>query len=195
MKVFGIGMQRTGTTSLVQALNVLKIKTRQFPSELFYDIDHAIIREFDGFADNPIPLLYKELDEKHPNSKFIHTTRDEREWLKSVRWLFTNGSEKFDWQNEKHKNVIHEMHTKLYGTATFDEATFLEKYRAYNRDVHEYFANRPDDVLEFDVTRSDGFDKLCPFLNKQMPDTPFPHQNKSEGILKGWARRILQKIR
>ena len=64
MKVFGIGMQRTGTTSLARALNMLGVRTLQFPTPLFRDLDHPVGREFDGFTDNPIPLLYEELDAK-----------------------------------------------------------------------------------------------------------------------------------
>ena len=61
MKVFGVGFQRTGTTSLSVALNTLGIKTLQFPKELYNDIDHDVIREFDGFTDDPVTLLYQEL--------------------------------------------------------------------------------------------------------------------------------------
>lgn len=195
MKVFGIGMQRTGTTSLVQALNVLGIRTRQFPTELFRDLDHPVIREFDGFADNPIPLIYRELDSRYPGSRFIHTIRDEGEWLESVRWLFTDGARKFDWNHETHRDVIRDMHLRLYGTTTFDEATFLEAYRAHDRDVRAHFASRPGDLLTIDLTRGDGFDELCPFLDSPMPDAAFPHRNRSEGAWKGWARRILRAVR
>lgn len=194
MKVFGIGLQRTGTTSLAKALNILKIKTQQFPIELYHDIDHSIIQRFEGFTDNPIPLLYKQLDKKYPNSKFIHTVRSEGEWIKSIQWLYTLGSKKFEWKNEQRKDVIREMHVKLYGTATFDEALFLQKYRAYNRDVTEYFANRPADLLVLDLTQGDGFDKLCSFLGKGKPGAPFPHRNKSEAFWKVAARRVVKKI-
>ena len=28
------------------------------------------------------------------------------------------------------------------------------------------------------ITQGDGWDKLCPYLNKDIPDTAFPHSNK-----------------
>lgn len=195
MKVFGIGMQRTGTASLVAALNILNIKSRHFPSELFYDINHPIIEEFAGFADNPIPLLYQELDKRHPSSRFIHTIRDESEWLESVRWLFGEGSKKFAWQHERHRDVIREMHTKLYGRTTFHETAFLEAYRAHNREVRAYFANRPNDVLTLDLTRGDGFEKLCSFLGKPMPGRSFPHRNPGKDLWADWVRRIFPGMR
>ncbi|NIR73097.1 hypothetical protein GWN75_31990, partial [candidate division KSB1 bacterium] len=95
MKVFGVGFLRTGTSSLTKALNLLGIKTLQVPKQLYYDIDHDIIREFEGFTDSPITLLYKELDKRHPNSKFIHTIRDEKTWLTSIEWFYTIGKVKY----------------------------------------------------------------------------------------------------
>ena len=91
MKVFGIGLQRTGTMSLAKALNILQIKTLHWPWQLLHDSDHEVLREFDGFVDFPIPLMYKKLDVKYPSSKFILTVRDKNSWLGSVQWLFTTG--------------------------------------------------------------------------------------------------------
>ncbi|RMD92913.1 MAG: hypothetical protein D6813_05050, partial [Calditrichaeota bacterium] len=153
MKVFGVGFQRTGTTSLATALNMLGIKTLQFPKELYYNIDHEIIHQYDGFTDDPITLLYKELDKRHPNSKFIHTIRDEESWLKSIKWLFTVGRIKFKESFQKYGD---EFNRQLFGTTEFDEQLFLETYRKYNRDVAEYFADRQEDYLLIDFTRGEG---------------------------------------
>lgn len=192
MKVFGVGFQRTGTTSLATALNMLGIKTLQFPKELYYNIDHEIIHQYDGFTDDPITLLYKELDKRHPNSKFIHTIRDEESWLKSIKWLFTVGRIKFKESFQKYGD---EFNRQLFGTTEFDEQLFLETYRKYNSDVAEYFADRPEDYLLIDFTRGEGFEKLCPFLGKPIPNAPFPHRNKKEGIWKVFARRFYQSAR
>jgi len=167
---------------------MLGIKTLQFPKELYYDLDHDIIRKFDGFTDNPLPLIYRELDKRHSNSKFIHTIRDEDSWLKSVKWLFTTGAVKFNWQNHKFAD---EFHTALYGTTQFDETIFLKKYRAYNQQVRDYFANRPNDYLLFNIEAGDGFEKLCPFLGRPIPaNTPFPRRNQSEAVLKVRGRKL-----
>ena len=187
MKVFGVGFQRTGTTSLSVALNTLGIKTLQFPKELYNDIDHDVIREFDGFTDDPVTLLYKELDKRHPKSKFIHTIRDENSWIKSIHWLLTTGKVKF---KESFSKYGDEFNMKLFGTTEYDEKLFLETYRKYNEEVFNYFANRPDDCLVIDFTKGEGFEKLCPFLGKPMPDRPFPHRNKQEGVWKVYGRKF-----
>ena len=177
-------MQRTGTTSLARALRLLGIKTRDCPKELYEDIEHDVIREFDGFTDNPIPLLYRELSQRHPGAKFIHTERDEQKWLQSVEWLFTVGAAKFSW--DRHPEFA-EFHRDLYGTSEFDPGTFLEKYRTHNREVREFFADRPGDLLIVDLSRGHGFEAICPFLGLEAPGVPFPHSNKKEEM---WAIRL-----
>ncbi len=187
MKVFGVGFQRTGTTSLSVALNTLGIKTLQFPKELYNDIDHDMIREYDGFTDDPVTLLYKELDQRHPKSKFIHTIRDEKSWIKSIHWLLTTGKVKF---KESFTKYGDEFNMKLFGTTEYDEKLFLETYRKYNDEVFNYFVNRSDDCLVIDFTKGEGFEKLCPFLGKPLPDRPFPHRNKQEGAWKVYGRKL-----
>ena len=192
MKVFGVGFQRTGTTSLAVALDMLGIKTLQFPKELYYDIDHDVIREYSGFTDDPIPLLYKELDQRHPGSRFIHTVRDETSWLESVEWLLTTGAVKFGESLGKYGN---EFNMQLFGRTTFDRERFLETYRAYNEEVAGHFANRPDHYLALDITQGEGFEALCPFLDRPMPAAPFPHRNKQESLARVRGRRIYQAAR
>jgi len=192
MKVFGTGMQRTGTTSLAKALQHLGIPTRDHPKDLFHDIDHEVIRQYDGFTDNPIPLLYRELDARHPGSKFIHTERDEAAWLKSVEWLHTLGAKKFHWELIPELEGIHRA---LYGTTTFDAEVFLATYRRHNREVREYFADRPDDLLVLDITAGQGFELLCPFLGVDPPEEPFPHWNKQENVWRVRLRNLRNRLR
>ena len=42
----------------------------------------------------------------------------------------------------------------------------------------------PDRLLEWDI--SDGWEPLCKFLGKPVPDIPFPHANAAVG---GWKTR------
>ena len=176
MKVFGTGWQRTGTTSLGQALNALGVRTRQYPWPLLDNLNHPIIHRFDGFCDNPIPIVYRDLDRLHPGSKFIHTIRDEEGWLKSVQWLMTGGAVKFQWDTLPKG---WEMIERLYGTREYDEKIFRERYRRHNEQVLEYFSARPGDLLVIDLTQGDDFNKICPFLGLPVPDESFPHRNTS----------------
>ncbi len=191
MKVFGTGFQRTGTTSLARALRALGIATRDCPAELWRDLDDDCIRRHDGFTDNPIPLVYRELDARHPGAKFVHTERDEEAWLKSVEWLFTVGAVKFRWDSNPH---FHEFHQALYGTTRFEPEVFRQRYRRHNLEVREYFAARPDDLLVMDISRGQGFELLCPFLGVPIPAEPFPHGNQREPAWRVRLRRLRSRI-
>ena len=88
---------------------------------------------------------------------------------------------KFNWDGIPE---LAEINRALYGTTTFDRDVFLETYRRHNREVREYFADRPRDLLVLDITAGEGFEVLCPFLGIELPKEPFPHWNKQEGAWK-----------
>lgn len=76
--VIGIGFHKTGTFTLDTALKklgykVLGAKTELASALLHSDIESVlkITEKYDAFQDNPWPLLYKELNRKFSNSKFI----------------------------------------------------------------------------------------------------------------------------
>jgi len=192
MKIFGTGWQRTGTTSLARALAELGFATRDYPKELLHDLDHEVVRAHDAFTDNPIPLLYRELDRRHPGARFIHTERDEGTWLASCEWLFTVGRAKFNWKDHP---IVDEIHVALYGTTEFEPHLFLERYRRHNLEVRQHFADRPGDLLIMDITQGQGFEVLCPFLGVPAPAAEFPHWNKTESFWKVLARRVARRLR
>ena len=192
-KVFGIGLQRTGTTTLTAAMRLLGYRSIHFPAALWDDPDHALLNEYDAFFDNPIPLLYKNLDAGFPGSKFILTTRDEEGWLKSCEWLFTEMREPWGFDTSKR---LQAMHTHAYGTNHFDEAAFREAFRAHHDDVRAHFADRPHDLLVLDIAEEDKWTPLSTFLGVPQPRVPFPHQNPS-GRFERWtrdARKTLGKV-
>ncbi len=191
-KIFGTGWQRTGTTSLASALTMLGIPTRQYPWELLDDPHHSILEKFQAFTDNPIPLLFRQLDARFPGSRFIHTQRDEAGWLKSVEWLMTVGEKKFGFERLPKG---YEMFDRLYGTRAFDPDLFLGRYRRHNESVREYFADRHEDILYLDITAGEGFEPICAFLGMPQPAIPFPHKNFQEPLWRGHLRRLMIRVR
>jgi hypothetical protein len=89
--VFCVGFHKTGTTSLQAALQILGYRVcgvrLELASSLLMGDVAATLRltdRYDAFRDNPWPALYRELDVRHPKSRFILTTRTEDAWLHSV---------------------------------------------------------------------------------------------------------------
>ncbi len=160
---------------MAEALNGLGIKAVHFPFALYQDLENEIVRKYEGFTDNPIPLYYKQLDVRYPNSKFILTTRDESDWLSSMKWLFEKGRVKFRWGDQ-----LDEMHEELFGTSVFDERMFLDKFRSHNEEVTRYFSDRSDDLLIMNLKTNFNYYCLCEFLGRKVPEKPFPRRNMAD---------------
>ncbi|MCA9100937.1 MAG: hypothetical protein KDA63_07310 [Planctomycetales bacterium] len=177
MKIFGIGLSKTGTTSLAVALETLGFNARHAVSSLD-EID-----DVDAVTDE-MATIYQRLDEEYPGSKFILTVRDEASWLRSCRHHFR--------QPVPADHPIHDVLMALYGTTVFEREKFLAGYRRHSEAVREYFRGRPDDLLVLDlVSGGEGYRELCAFLECPMPDAAeFPKENVS----RSW-RRIWRKLR
>ena len=70
------------------------------------------------------------------------------------------------------------IYGEKFGSPVGNERIYIERYEQHNREVREYFKDRPDDLLVFRLTEGDGWKKLCTFLGEPVPGTPFPHKNR-----------------
>jgi hypothetical protein len=154
--------------------------------------DPDIFDRYDAMGDVPIPLFYRELDRKFPGSKFILTVRDEGHWLKSMKWMYEEGSVLW-----KHGVLDDELKYQTYGTTRYDPDIMLKAYRCHNREVAEYFERRPEDMLLLDLDRNPpSYEQLCTFLAKPLPETAFPISNESRassGLAK-FAHRVKRVV-
>ena len=185
-RIFGIGMQRTATTSLHEALSILGLdsahwKSAEWSRAIWWEMNRwgksaTVEREY-AITDNPIPLLYQKLDAAYPGSKFILTVRDEDDWLRSVEalWSYDRNPHRHSWEGD---GFTHKMHGILYGRVDFDAETFIARYRRHNKEVLDYFRGRTD-LLIMDMSLGAGWSALCPFLDKPIPNVPFPYSNQS----------------
>lgn len=179
-KIFGVGLSKTGTTSLACALDILGYRTRDYLGVSRYrtgdlsSIDLDEINLNDAFTDTPIPSFYRELDVKYPGSKFILTVRDRDAWLKSCKKQFTKK------HAEKQNEASNLLFMDLYGCTEFDELKFIKGYEDHVSSVLDYFKSRPQDLLILDITTEDGWGKLSRFLGVPEPDIPFPRANVTQ---------------
>lgn len=179
-KVFCIGFQKTGTSSLRDALsqigyNVTGVFGRDVPLEelkrTYVDRGLEIARQFDAVEDMPWPLMFRELDEAFPGSKFILTMRETDRWYNSIAGHFG-------------ANPYH-IQQLTYGddapAPVGHEARYREVYDAHNQAVRDYFADRPDDLLELWLERGHGWSELGAFLGRSdVPEGQFVHTNSNK---------------
>ena len=168
-KIFGIGLSKTGTTSLANALQVLGYKTKDNMGVVTYatgdlsSVDLHVVDANDALTDTPIPSFYRELDTGYPGSKFILSVRDAEGWLKSCKKQFTQRFAEV--QTDAHKRLF----IDLYGTDVFDDSRFASGYARFVDGVREYFKDRPHDLLIINIVADEGWEKLCPFCSDPCP--------------------------
>jgi hypothetical protein len=114
-------------------------------------------------------MIYQELDKRIPGCKFILTVRDEEAWYRSVsRHIGALRNPSHEWIYGRGKGLPME-----------DRENTLRVYRKHNQEVTDYFRDRPGDLLTVDFTEGGGWEELCGFLGKEVPDLPFPHANRT----------------
>jgi hypothetical protein len=184
-KVFGIGLSGTGTSSLNNALHLLGIKTVHDPTDLEtitrlangLIADLPLLEKYDGITDIQTVPFYPQFDEEYPGSKFILTSRNVEQWLPSVAAKIIGGGEvRLRQLKEDNLTKRHYIRAAVYGVIQYNESVFRHKLRIHHAAVLDYFKDR-DNLLVMDITAGQGWDVLCPFLGKEIPNVSFPFKN------------------
>ncbi len=174
-KIFGIGLYKTGTSSLHRALTILGF--RSFHNVIFYSkkvsenpgvlFPESVLDEFDAFGNHPFSAHFKEVDQEYPNSKFILTLRDLDSWLKSV-------------QQHVNRNRFNPFYRGKFNQ--YDETKEIKRWHQHTEDVVNYFKDRSQDLLIMNIVEGDGWAPLCAFLDLSVPSIPFPHWNRGLSV-------------
>jgi len=165
-KIWGIGLSRTGTTSLSKVLQLAGLSVIHYPSEsqIYWGIN-------DGGCDITVTAEYKKIDKHFPNSKFILTTRDIDEWVESIVPYL---------QRKKHWNQSPRqvnIRQRLYGDAFPNPDQARKAFIRHENDVYRYFEGR-NDLLTLNIVGGDTPEKLWNFLGLDNPPKNFPHENR-----------------
>lgn len=169
-KIFCIGLNKTATTTLHEALTILGFRSLHWKATPDDEpADNAVFRAqeeglplltyvagYDAYSDIwPIIHNFDLLDEQYPGSRFILTTRDPKAWLESrIRHV------------ERHDPEI-----------ALDPDEWRRTFERHHRRVEEYFTGRSD-LLVVDIPRDPTWENLCEFLDRPVPDVPFPWVNR-----------------
>lgn len=174
-KIFGIGLTRTGTKSLAEAMKILDYTVKHGP----VSIDE--VREYDFLCDIVISSRYKFLDYVYPEAKFILTVRNTESWIKS------NYQHASRYASRRRKDRVHriplhraENRFATFGITYFDEQVYRNVQKTFQEEVYNYFKdNCARKLLTLDICEGEGWEKLCPFLKRDIPNQSFPHKNWS----------------
>lgn len=184
-KVFGIGLSRTGTTSLARALDCLGYKSFHFSRSgkvlgwpEFYDVEAA--------TDIPCSAQFEALYHTFEESKFIYTVRDIDRWTRSMKKhtgvdrppaLRAAPTTKSYWTSDLNWGWYNQVRRVQFNEALYTQhRTWEEAYQAHDRRVRRFFANKPDRrFLEMEITGS----------QRPMPEFPIRFGPAHNGKMKG----------
>ena len=183
-KIFVIGLSKTGTTSVGNALALLgykrlgwkDIRSRHLVHTFIHGDLAALIDQthyFDAFEDLPWPFAYREMAEMYPDSKFVLTLRkDDQTWLRSARRHMGRGN----WEPAEF----------FYGAQDVDAnpQVVLSSYRNHTADVRQYFEDKPERYTELVIDDGDvNWRRLCEVAQCPrglVPIIEFPKSNTAE---------------
>lgn len=204
-KLFCIGRNKTGTTSIAKAFEQLGyVVGKQRPAQML--LREYVARDFEPivrycksaqvFQDAPFsyPETYKHMDAAFPGAKFILSVRDDAEqWYESlIRFhaeRFGNGEVPTAEDLKGAPNVwtgrAWEANRALYNSPEgdpYNKDVLIAHYHEYNESVRGYFRSRPRDFIEINVARKGDYERLIQFLGVESDYNNFPWENSIESV-------------
>lgn len=213
--VMGAGLPRAATSSLQAAfekigfapclhmaeiiphadrMQLLLEAVREKDTRVRQKMLHQLIHGYSAICDLPVMLFTADLMDMYPDVKIILNGRpDPHVWARSAAdsfsfifspWFYWTGllwttdriwykvcreTEKYSWENFRQGDIF---------TGEF--------YNKYYDHVRAEAKKRGKEVLEFKA--EDGYEPLCKFLGKDIPEEPFPRLNEKKTF------QIVQRI-
>lgn len=204
-KIFCIGFNKTGTTSVKRAFKSLGYAVGdQRTAELLLDdwahkkFDRIIryCRTAQVFQDVPfsLPGTFKVVDEAFPGSRFILTVRDNSEqWYSSITRFHSKlwgdgvrppSSNELQESTYIYKGHPWDFNQWVFGSPEddpYNKEVLISCYERHNVAVADYFRERPQDLLVVNVAEDGAYEKFCDFLDVPADQSNFPWANKTAG--------------
>jgi Sulfotransferase domain len=198
LQIIGAGFGRTGTLAAKLALEKLGIGRCYHMMEVFgrpehvalwHDAAHgkrvdwdALFAGFDATVDWPACSFWRELSEHYPDAKVLLTVRDAERWYESVHnTIYQAMTHAIPEGAPPHARMHRDMVLKLVLDSTFggrfeDRAHAIAVFERHNEAVRRAIA--PERLLVYEV--AEGWEPLCRFVGRPVPDEPFPRINTTE---------------
>jgi sulfotransferase family protein len=193
-KIFGIGLSKTGTTTLAAALTILGMNTLHWTNPLTCElISDDDLHLFDALTDTPVCKAFEKYYYMFPAAKFIYTMRPLDSWIDSMNRHWRRALNICEF--EEFQLQVRAPHTFRFGSEFcgihqvlyLSHADLRHAHEAYDQRVRRFFSDKPQDrFLAFNVFDGHGWPELCAFLGTKVPALlPFPCENKSAATAAG----------
>lgn len=202
MKLINLGFGRTGTTSLKAALERIGYAPCFHTTDLLTSTDNLDVWEAAGrgettnwqvffkdyaVADWPAALHWRDILAAHPTAKVMISVRDPDAWHGSMMATLA----KLDAIHlpiprlKRAKAFMYRTLDTMFDGRLDDRAYATQVFKQHIADVQATVPT--DNLLVYQVT--EGWEPLCTFLGVDVPDEPFPRDNRRENF-RALATRI-----
>lgn len=196
-KVFCIGLNKTGTTTLMIGFQRLGFKVcdglngqwgKASSPEMLKEKALELTEKFDAFEDLPWGLYYGDLYKLYPDAKFIFSYREVDKWWNSFYSHF--------------KDMLIKHHELVYGfdTPLGHENAHKAFYAKHRKEVLDFFADKQECFLALDFSNKQDSEKnwrkFCDFLgHKYKAGEKFPLANtRADRLFWNKLRKIKRKL-
>ncbi|MGL4711432.1 MAG: sulfotransferase family protein [Shewanella sp.] len=161
LKVFIIGLPRTGTTSVSVALleQGLKVAHMAFTKQAFILAD--------AISDAPCFSDYQQLDGLFPQAKFVYLERDMAKWVPSMQMLLGKMLPHLEAKSGRFHPIMKRSFRHTFAidkvTDPADETHLIDCYQKHKKEVFAYFHGR-EDVISLDISHAGSLSRLLQFL-------------------------------
>lgn len=197
LQIIGAGWGRTGTASMRAALEALgytchdmrDVIERPGQAELFsqaaadprFDWEQ-IYGDYTATIDWPGSAFWRELAEAYPDAKVVLTVHDPEDWFDSwpaisYRSWLDRPSDSFGsaWRTMRQRVIVE----RCLGGQPHDPERVATAYRRHTDAVEAAVPHHRLLVHEL----GQGWQPLCGFLGRPVPDQPFPHVDDQTAVL------------
>jgi hypothetical protein len=205
LKLINAGLGRTGTTSLMAALDQLGFGPSYHMLDLVSTEEsleqwekilcdgqqpdwEAIYEGYTSAVDGPNAIYYEQIMKAFPEAKVILTLRDAERWYQSTHdtvYQFAVKYQENPAETGSRQSRLYRVTNAMFWDGLFsgrfaDKEYAMEVYRNHNQEV--IHSVDPGKLLVYDVKQ--GWEPLCAFLGADVPPEDFPHLNNSESMRK-----------
>ncbi|KAG0191490.1 hypothetical protein DFQ28_011738 [Apophysomyces sp. BC1034] len=215
LQVIGAGYGRTGTYSLSHALEKLGYRThhvlkdpqcmqqdsdvwlRAYENKDHEDEWEKVYGDYDAAVANPTVPFYKELAERYPEAKVVLTIRSADSWYNSVcKTLFNSWKHPLPEDLPESARKMFEM-TRVVMLNSYlkddpaREPNKEELCKMFNDHIEEVKRVIPTERLLI-MELGEGWERLCKFLGKEIPDEPYPRANERDSFMNTCTKVVEQ---
>jgi hypothetical protein len=215
LQVIGAGFGRTGTHSLGLALEKLGFDPCYNIREVAKNVDHTklwnnaldgksidwshLFKDYRASVEWPGAFFYRVLVQHFPKAKVILTLREPGLWYESASNTIFEGLELSAHNPDLLKRESGSFYRRLILQSTFENQHNNREFaiNVYKEHIQQVSKIVPSEkLLRFDVR--DGWEPLCDFLQKPIPEEAFPWLNERTEFMASepeWAKQMISAKR